>query len=223
MDLLLGRSLIRKINLAGTEFYVRSNTDDVKVAITCLFNEEHCDVRCENPDVIIDAGANIGSSAVYFARRFPNARIIAIEMEKGNYDMLVMNTRGRPNIIPIHAALWSEHTKRMINDRHTGHLGYTISETSNVMDSTGQEVECVTISELIQKYDLRRINLLKMDIEGAEKAVLEHSADWMDKVDAITAELHDRISPGCDRAYYIATRNFKSTVKYGEKIIAYKY
>ena len=59
-------------------------------------------------DIVLDAGANIGASAIYFARRYPNARIFALEPEQENYDLLLRNTHRYHNIIPIKAALWGQ-------------------------------------------------------------------------------------------------------------------
>jgi hypothetical protein len=87
---------------------------------------------------------------------------------------------------------------------------------------TGQQVCCITIGSLLDKYDLDTIDILKMDIEGSEKNVLENSEDWIDKVKIITAELHDRICMGCDRAFYLATREFARFEKDGEKVTAYR-
>ncbi len=74
----------------------------------------------------------------------------------------------------------------------------------------------------MEKYSIDKIDLLKMDIEGGEKNVLENSSDWIDSVDIITVELHDRICVGCDRAFYLSTKDFKTFEKHGEKITAYK-
>ncbi len=58
------------------------------------------------PKTIVDAGANIGTASIYFAQAYPEARIIAIEAEASNFEVLVRNVRRYPAIIPIHAALW---------------------------------------------------------------------------------------------------------------------
>ena len=59
------------------------------------------------PRVIIDAGANIGVASIYFANRYPEAKIFAIEPEPANYALLVKNTHLYPSIVPVHAALWN--------------------------------------------------------------------------------------------------------------------
>jgi len=59
-----------------------------------------------NPMLIVDAGANIGIATVYYATRYPNTKIIAIEPEPDNFDMLTRNCAGLPNVALKRAALW---------------------------------------------------------------------------------------------------------------------
>jgi FkbM family methyltransferase len=74
------------------------------------------------PPVIIDAGANVGLCAVFYANRFPDARIIAIEPEPSNYEMLKKNTAPYPNITTVHAALWKENGPLRLFDTGEGTL-----------------------------------------------------------------------------------------------------
>jgi hypothetical protein len=57
---------------------------------------------------------------------------------------------------------------------------------------------------VIEKYRLDRVNLFKIDIEGAEYEVFSdpESSEWIASVDAIAIELHDRFRPGCSRAFF---------------------
>jgi FkbM family methyltransferase len=222
IDELLKKEKVRRISIGGTDIYLRTNTPDPELAISSLFEKEYDHIRCTNPQFIIDAGANIGTSAIFFAKKYPNARILAVEPEESNFDLLVKNTSTYKNIVPIKGAIWDVAEKRTILRRVTGHCGYTISNTYNRTESTRQEIDCVTIKTLMEQYGIKRIDLLKMDIEGSEKNVLENSADWIDKVGIMTVELHDRICMGCDRAFYVSTRDFKTFEKHADKVTAYK-
>lgn len=57
------------------------------------------------PQIIVDAGANIGLASIYFANNYPEAKIIAIEPEQSNFELLKKNVAPYPNIIPLQAAL----------------------------------------------------------------------------------------------------------------------
>ena len=222
MDELLNREIIRHITINGYQVYVRTNTSDVEVAITSLGEGEYTDIRLSDPKIIVDAGANIGTSSMFFAERFPEARIFALEPENENFRLLKMNTDRYPNVIPIQAALWKEDGVRPIQDRLTGPWGYTISEVPGKTHPTEQKIASITMETFMKKYDIETIDLLKMDIEGAEKEIFENSEGWIDRVKVITVELHDKFISGCSRAFYLATKDFSTFEKHGEKVTAYR-
>ena len=68
------------------------------------------------PTEIVDAGANIGLAAVWFAANYPEARVTAIEPDKANFDLLVEDTSGYKNVVPIRGALWSFCGDLQLND-----------------------------------------------------------------------------------------------------------
>jgi FkbM family methyltransferase len=222
MSTLFRRRLLRKVNIEHVDLYLRTASPDLAVAVSCLVAEEFCNIKISAPSVIIDAGANIGTAAIYFARKYPNAKVFAIEPEQENYDILLKNIDKYKNIIPIKAALWGQNEVRVLQDRFTGPWGYTIAETANEKSATAQRIECLTIGSLLQRHNLHNIDILKLDIEGAEKSVLENSDAWINNVTIIIAELHDRICMGCDRAFYLSTREFARFERSGEKITAYR-
>ncbi len=71
VDELLKRERLRRIRIRGRALWVRTRTPDLDVAASGLYFEEYRNIRCAAPQVIIDAGANIGTSAIYFASRSP--------------------------------------------------------------------------------------------------------------------------------------------------------
>lgn len=219
---MLRREVLRNVIIKGTQVYVRTNTPDLAVAISSLHDEEYGHLRLPQPKIIIDAGANIGTSSVYFAQQFPNARIFAVEPEASNFQLLRKNVAQYPNVVAVQAAFWGAIGTRKIQNRFTGHWGYTVAETTNRTQETGQEINCVTIDSFMKEHGIESIDLLKMDIEGGEKDVLENSQGWIDSVSTMTVELHDRISMGCTRAFYLATKDFSVFETHGEKVTAYR-
>ena len=221
-DEIFGRERVRSIKIKDHKIDIRTNSHDLNVAISSLYDEEYDHLNLSDPRVIIDAGANVGTSSIFFARKYPGARIFAVEPETSNFDLLCKNTLNYNNIVPIKAAIWRKNGTRTIQNRLTGHHGYTVSETPNRTQSTGQEVTCITIRSLIEQQGIEFIDLLKMDIEGSEKCVLENSQGWIDCVKVMTVELHDRICMGCTRAFYLATKDWGKFEKHGEKTTAYR-
>ncbi len=163
----------------------------------------------DDPKVIIDAGAHVGLASVYLAERYPNARIFAIEPNRGNFAMLQRNVARFPHVHPIYAGLWWRMTHLQIEDEHMDTWSYRVRE--------GGSIPTVTVADLLMEAG-QPIHLLKMDIEGAEREVLKHSASWMPEVRVLIIETHDRFAPGCtailDRA--IAGQGFTGTQS-GEK------
>jgi FkbM family methyltransferase len=221
MDILKLRRL-KKVCVENVDLYLRTWSPDFAVTVSIIFDAEFGSIRCAQPRVIVDAGAYIGVSSVWFARRYPEAKIIAMEPDEENYALLLKNTREYKNIHPLKAALWKANCTRALLDRHTGPWGYTISETRNATSSTDKDVQCLTLGSLMKRYDVDHIDLLKLDIEGAEKEIFPSSATWIDKVDIITVELHDRICEGCSSAFVAATTSFSYFEKSGEKVTAYR-
>lgn len=218
----LRREVTLSVSIGGETIHIRTATSDLKVALSCLADGEYRDIRCENARVIVDAGANIGASTIFFARRYPQATVYAIEPEQSNFALLARNTSHLNNVVPIRAALWGCDETRELHNRLSGHWGYTIAETGNRTEATGQEISCITLATLIAQHGAREIDLLKVDIEGGEKAVFESSGPWIHKVRVITVELHDRICAGCTDAFATATAHFKRFETAGEKVTAYR-
>jgi len=183
--------------------HLRIRASDVPVFKQVIVNREY-DFGFplpENP-VIIDAGANIGMASVYFANKFSTARIIALEPDPWNFAMLEKNVRPYPKIRPINAALWEKSTSMRITHQDWGTAGRACEP-----DQDGT-IHAITIAELCRSFEVDHIDLLKVDIEGAEKGIFENSREWIGKVDRIVIELHDRYIQGCSESFFEATRDF---------------
>jgi len=172
------------------------------------------------PQVIIDAGANVGYASIYFANRYPDARIFAIEPESNNFETLKRNVVSYPQITPILAALWDEVGEVQLVDPGHGDWGFRVNGTpgSSAMPRIGGAVPTVTIAHLIDAYDLRHIDILKADIEGAEKTVFADTSGWIDCVETIMIELHERTTPGCTDTFHRGTQGFANSWKQGENV-----
>lgn len=147
------------------------------------------------PKLIIDAGAYTGLSAIYFAARYPDAMIIAVEPEESNFRMLELNTRKLRNVRRVRAGLWHRKGFLKVVDTGTGKDGFAVEEAAS-------GIRAVTVGMLLKESGHDRIGILKIDIEGSEKEVFSSAGKWIGKTDAIIAELHDRLRKGCSSALY---------------------
>jgi FkbM family methyltransferase len=183
------------------------------------------------PRTIVDGGAYIGLSAIYFTLRYPGVRVIAVEASESNFNLLVRNTAAFPNIEAVNAALWPQPGSLMLTDPGTGLWGLQVTDASaqesRGQESTGQSraaesqdsVRAITIPDILRDHQLDRIDLLKVDIEGAEKELFDAPAPWLGQVDAICIELHDWFKAGCSRAFFSAVTDFGVEAWRGENVL----
>ena len=178
------------------EILLRAGTSDVTNFEQIFIRKEyHLSLGFE-PRSIIDAGANIGLSAVFFANRYPDARILAVEPDRRNFEILVVNTRDYPNIKSIHSGLWSRCVPLRIVNPDDEFWAIRVEESGN-----GDGIAAITVEEALKVMDVERLDLLKLDIEGAERSVMGQSQGWIKDVRAIVAELH---GPACEEAFFQA-------------------
>jgi FkbM family methyltransferase len=187
--------------------HLRLRTSDVSVFEEIILNGEYSFAPPTAPRVIVDAGANIGLTSVYFANRFPHAKIIALEPEQANFRMLRKNARYYENIHPVEAALWKENTSLSLSDPGAGSWGFQTHERTD-QNAASPLVDAVTLDRLMHLHQCEHIDVLKIDIEGSEKEIFESCEPWIGKVGMIMVELHDRYKSGCSRSVYAATRDF---------------
>ncbi len=218
---LSGRPITVSVTREGTRhpIFLRVPSTDIK-ADEQVFREcqYQIDVKAA-PSVIVDAGANIGLTSIYFANRFPDAKVFAIECEASNFRLLKRNVAAYDNIVPIHAALWGTDGEIEIVDTGLGHWGF-MTRTKNADSANSSCVRAITLSALLHEHGLSHVDLLKIDIEGAEREVFETCASWIGSVDTVIAELHDRLKPGCEAAFGRATASFDHRWRQGESVCA---
>jgi FkbM family methyltransferase len=141
--------------------------------------------RNERP-YIIDAGANIGLSVIFFKKLFPKARIVAFEPDAEVFNVLSENVDafGLTDVTLICKALWNRDTVLEFNREG--------ADAGRVAVGSIDERELVQVQATRLDSYIRdgRVDLLKMDIEGAETTVLADCADQLKNIDRIFVEYH---------------------------------
>jgi FkbM family methyltransferase len=140
--------------------------------------------------IIVDAGANIGASVVYWALHFPAARILAIEPNPANFRLLKKNTEGL-NVVLHEAAIGSFDGSASLIDPGEGEWGYRTSR-----NDTGS-LMALSMTGLLERHAAENCKnfLVKIDIEGAEADLFASHTDWVDSFDLQIIELHDWLMP----------------------------
>ena len=221
---LAGGSAVRKIRRAGIPhpLFLRVPSSDVPTCKKIFIDQEYRLDMNGDLSVIVDAGANIGLASIYWAAQFPRAKIIALEPEESNFQMLKKNAAPYGNIIPVCGALWNKNEDVEIVDSGSGKWGFLTQKKSGEAEKPSGRlpfVQGMTVGRIMDEYELSHIDLLKIDIEGSEQEVFSDAAAWINKVGAIVVELHERLRVGCSRSFYNGTNGFDNEWVQGENVV----
>jgi FkbM family methyltransferase len=166
-----------------TPIFVRPGTADVGTIINNIVREEYGQFRLnEEPQWMIDAGAYIGDTSAYFLSRFPKLRVIALEPHPTNYDMASLNLKKYSNrVILMKKGLWVNDQNHFFNGDFTG---------ASIQDK-GNKIECISIPTILRQYKIDKVDIFKMDIEGAEKNIFVFEPEsWLNKINLLIIEIH---------------------------------
>jgi FkbM family methyltransferase len=147
----------------------------------------------QNVFVIMDLGANVGYSSAYFLNCFPQSRVLAVEPDDRNLEVCRQNLRPyaeRAVILP--GAAWSYCTALSLScgSFRDGREWATQVVPRQEHDNR-PEVQGWDIPTLIEASGSSEVDLLKVDIEGAERQLFSENAEsWLPKVRNICIELH---------------------------------
>ncbi len=238
-DLTSGLSVYLEMKVFKTEriklpelahpFYYRKNSVDQHTFREIFLRKEY-DIKAIlnfQPKVIVDAGANIGFTTLFFLREFNPSLIISLEPDGSNFKLLRKNTEQYSCIIPVQKALWNEDGVVEISDEGYGLRGFVVKSAhakrhEEVMSSENSpSMTGTTVQSLLKQYELTHIDILKMDIEGSEKEVFsEGFEEWLPLTRCLIIELHDRMKAGCSQTVFsaLARYNFEFSVK-GENLV----
>ena len=165
------------------------------------------------PEVIVDGGANVGFAAVYFAERFPKARIVSVEPEASNFALLERNVAPYPNVTPVRGAIWWKKEMLSFRDPEAAKWSFEVEAGA---EGAGDPIEAFTVPELLARVGATEAGLLKLDIEGAELGLLEHPETWKPQVRAMVIELHEYKQAGIDAAFEAVAEGALSRRRVGE-------
>jgi FkbM family methyltransferase len=149
---------------------------------------------------VIDLGANIGLASRYFADRFQNCKILAVEPNSSNYEILQLNVErlvANGRCRTLRAAVWSSEkilTGGALDD--PDHFSaFAVRESAAASGEAA--IPGWPMSKIIADSGFERVDLLKVDIEGAEVKLFQGNVDWLQQVRTIAIEFHDNSREEC--------------------------
>ena len=193
-------------------FKLRKGTSDHST-FRQVFIEHEYDIPLNfNPKTIIDAGANIGLAAIYFSRAYPKSIIYSIEPEGSNVYLLRENLAHYDNVVIYQRALHhSANIQIDVMDEAKGKYGFVTKESDYSVDSENMvdSVKSITIDTLMKLHKIEIIDILKIDIEGAERDVFSKGYEvWLPKTRCLIIEFHDRWYPNCESTVFAAVEQY---------------
>lgn len=211
---------ITEVSLALMQLNVRPGTTDQRTFLH-MFGELPYSIRFpgDEPRLIIDCGANVGYASHLFSRHYPSAKIVAIEPDGDNYRMLCDNVKLFPNVHCVKAAIWSTEENLRITNPHAASWAFRVDKADGE-DVSG--VKALTIDGVLRESAEKIIDILKIDIEGAERELFtQGTTAWLERTKLIFIELHDFLVPGCSAVFYKAIEGLPFRLFYdGETVIA---
>lgn len=205
------RQTLAKVSCRGIQLSIRHRRDNASdlMAIEQCFSQQQYDmpigahgvliesiyqeiVASGRQPLLIDCGANIGCSVLWFHARYPKAHIVAIEPAPDNFEILSANCNGLDVDLRQAGVAAADGTSRL-SDPGGGGMGYRTLE-----DGEGPEIAMVSIQTVLASKPASRYVpfLLKIDIEGAEKSLFNDEAAALADFPLIILEPHDWLLPG---------------------------
>lgn len=141
--------------------------------------------------LIIDAGSNIGASALWFSARFKESTVVCIEPETNNCQILRKNCAGK-DIYLLEGGLSNEVKVAYLDDPGESDWGFRVNEKS-----TSNPILCTSVKNVLQTFseDVYKPLILKIDVEGSEDLIFSNPEPWINSIPLIIVELHDWMLP----------------------------
>jgi len=132
--------------------------------------------------ICIDVGANIGTLSLAFADIANEGRVYSIEVGNDNYQYLTENIKqnGFDNIVPIYKAV-SDYNGTATFNYIDEVAGCSFISTTGIEEGVQEEVEVTTLDDIVEELELKKVDFIKIDVEGGERKALLGSEKTIDK------------------------------------------
>lgn len=180
-----GANRERRIRLRdGIDITYRLNRGDIQSIREVWMEQAYRLPFTLRPKIIIDLGANIGLTSVWLAHRYKPTRIIAVEPSPDNARLARLNL-SRNNVPSelIEAAVGPQDGTALFQGSGDSNIGR--------VGTAGAPVPVVSMRTILSRHSPgSAVDLMKMDIEGGEQALLTENTEWLDQIRSIVAEFH---------------------------------
>lgn len=180
-----------KLKICNQTFPFHMRRSDIFTIAEILYEKQYeLETALPKMPIIIDAGANIGVSCVWFLANNPGATLIAFEPAPDNFAFLKLNI-GHIEGVSLHQEAIGEHTGTV--DLHLATHGAVHSIVDVDVGSTTVAVPMDTLKNRLDSHSIDHVDLLKLDVEGSEMDVILGLGNKLNSVDTVVGEVHEHL------------------------------
>jgi FkbM family methyltransferase len=161
--------------------------------------------------VIVDAGANIGMAALWLASRYLDAELHCFEPESRCFALLQHNLRQLPGARSERSALGARNGTISLFVSANGSV-HSVFETE--APACVETVPSTRLGDYLEQHGMERVDLLKMDVEGSELAILHGLGEHIERVGVIVGECHERLVDETAFYGFLRQRGFRIVAKW---------
>lgn len=158
--------------------------DELGLCKEICIDEEYAIPESISPKKILDLGANVGMSMMYFATKFPDAAIVSVEPDPSTYEVLKKNAVQFPQVTVYNAAVAREEGELTFYRHKNRHV------SSSFFRRSDEDEEIIVKTRAFKDLIKDGVDVLKIDVEGEEFRILRDFDDW-NKIGVITGETHE--------------------------------
>jgi FkbM family methyltransferase len=171
---------------------LRKGTSDFEVFRDIFLSRQYRSLCKGDPRTLIDAGANIGLTSLYFLHRYPKVRVIALEPDPENYEVAKQNLQPfKHRCELLNAALWSHDTTLAVQRGKFRDGRHWASQVTPACNDSKVVVPAYSVPTLMSRYRIETLDILKIDIEGAERIVFDGETPFLRRTTICAVECHD--------------------------------
>lgn len=193
--------------IGGNKVFLRKGRTDILVFKKIFIDKEYDFELKGEIETIIDAGANIGLSSIFFAKKYPRATVIAVEPEPSNFELLKKNAAPYKNIQPLLGGVSNQSGHFKVTNPRGDDWNFMLAPVDK--EEEKGDGTFFTVKSIMEKFHLKKVDYLKIDIEGGEQQLFENNFDWLKHVRTMSIELHDFIIPASSNSFFKAIIEFK--------------